>query len=59
MGGPLHPISVGGCEHMHLIAAQDSELREQIERDVMRTHPDMHFFSGDDLAACLHREVRA
>lgn len=33
-------------------------MREQIERDVMRTHPDMHFFSGDDPHAKLHRSVR-
>ena len=23
------------------------EIQEQIERDVARTHPDMHFFSAD------------
>ena len=32
-------------------------MHEQIERDVMRTHPDMHFFSGSDGAAVTHREV--
>jgi hypothetical protein len=37
---------------------QDAEMMEQIERDVMRTHPDMHFFSGDDPSATTHREVR-
>ncbi len=37
---------------------QDAEVLEQIDRDVMRTHPDMHFFSGDDPAATLHREVK-
>ncbi len=26
-------------------------------QDVMRTHPDMHFFSGDDGDAVLHRQV--
>lgn len=30
---------------------------EQIDRDVMRTHPDMHFFSGDNHEAELHRKV--
>ena len=40
-------------------AVQDAEVREQIERDVMRTHPDMHFFSGDDPPAMLHRAVSA
>ena len=36
---------------------QDAEMLEQIERDVMRTHPDMHFFSGDDPIAVRHRKV--
>lgn len=36
---------------------QDAEMMEQIDRDVMRTHPDMHFFSGSDGAAVTHREV--
>ena len=36
---------------------QDAEMHEQIERDVMRTHPDMHFFSGSDGAAVTHRKV--
>lgn len=31
---------------------------EQIDRDVMRTHPDMHFFSGDSEDAEQHRKVR-
>ena len=31
----------------------------QVERDVMRTHPDMHFFTGDSEESELHREVRA
>ena len=26
---------------------QYSEIMEQIDRDVKRTHPDMHFFCGD------------
>lgn len=30
---------------------QDTEVLEQIDRDVMRTHPDMHFFSGDSAVA--------
>jgi len=30
---------------------------EQIDRDVKRTHPDMHFFSGDDPSAVAHRQV--
>ena len=50
-------IPTGDYESRHHSAVQDTELREQIERDVMRTHPDMHFFSGDDAAARQHREV--
>lgn len=38
--------------------AQDAEMMEQIDRDVLRTHPGLHFFSGDDGAAVTHREVR-
>ncbi len=30
----------------------------QVERDVMRTHPDMAFFTGDSPEAEAHREVR-
>ena len=32
---------------------------EQIERDVVRTHPDMHFFTGETEDAEEHRRVRA
>lgn len=32
-------------------------MLEQIDRDVKRTHPDMHFFSGDDPSAVAHRQV--
>ncbi|EIE25999.1 RabGAP/TBC protein [Coccomyxa subellipsoidea C-169] len=35
---------------------KDAEMMEQIDRDVMRTHPGLHFFSGDDGAAVTHRE---
>ena len=31
------------------------EVQEQIERDVARTHPDMHFFCGAGAAAATHR----
>ena len=30
-------------------------MQEQIERDVARTHPDMHFFSGEGGAAATRR----
>lgn len=50
-----HPLSIneGSKWKEHF---QDAEIKEQIDRDVMRTHPDMHFFSGDGPAAVLHRE---
>ena len=32
-------------------------MMEQIDRDVLRTHPGLHFFSGDDGSAVTHREV--
>ncbi|GMH40284.1 hypothetical protein BSKO_08188 [Bryopsis sp. KO-2023] len=34
---------------------RDKDVKDQIERDVMRTHPDMHFFSGDGEEAATHR----
>ncbi len=40
------------------IIRQDNEIQEQIERDVLRTHPDMHFFSGETPEAEEHRTVR-
>lgn len=33
--------------NINVLFYQDSEIIEQIDRDVMRTHPDLHFFSGD------------
>lgn len=38
---------------------QDNEVLDQVDRDVKRTHPDMHFFSGDDPSAIDHRLVRS
>eukprot|EP00967_Tisochrysis_lutea_P129151 scaffold221815_cov22-Tisochrysis_lutea.AAC.1 len=35
---------------------QDNETLEQITRDVVRTHPDMQFFTGESEAAELHRQ---
>lgn len=32
-------------------------MMEQIDRDVMRTHPGLHFFSSDTGPAVTHREV--
>ncbi|GKA43123.1 importin beta-like SAD2 [Tanacetum coccineum] len=33
------------------VCAEDTKIIEQIDRDVKRTHPDMHFFSGDSASA--------
>ncbi|KAE8714544.1 Detected protein of confused Function [Hibiscus syriacus] len=41
-----HPLSLGKSSVWNQFF-QESEIVEQIDRDVMRTHPDMHFFSGD------------
>jgi len=38
----------GCCEaNLPLCILQDTEIIDQIDRDVKRTHPDMHFFCGD------------
>lgn len=52
-----HPLSQGTNSRWQEYF-KDSELLEQIDRDVMRTHPDMHFFSGSSTAAEQHRKVR-
>lgn len=41
-----HPLCLGKTSVWNQFF-QDSEIIEQIDRDVKRTHPDMHFFSGD------------
>ena len=53
---PLDPPGLPVAEG-RAAAAQDAEMMEQIDRDVLRTHPGLHFFSGDDGAAVTHREV--
>jgi hypothetical protein len=40
-----HPLSLGSSSVWHQFF-QDTELAEQINRDVKRTHPDMDFFCG-------------
>uniref|UniRef100_A0A7I4EI56 Rab-GAP TBC domain-containing protein n=1 Tax=Physcomitrium patens TaxID=3218 RepID=A0A7I4EI56_PHYPA len=42
-----HPLSLGSKSVWHQFF-QDTELAEQINRDVKRTHPDMQFFCGDN-----------
>lgn len=50
-----HPLSTAGTSRWHTYFA-DSEIREQIARDVDRTHPDLNFFSGSSIQAEGHRE---
>ncbi|KOM31519.1 hypothetical protein LR48_Vigan01g107400 [Vigna angularis] len=38
-------------------ALQDTEIINQIDRDVKRTHPDMHFFCGDSQFAKSNQEA--
>ncbi|PWA88592.1 ypt/Rab-GAP domain of gyp1p superfamily protein [Artemisia annua] len=45
-----HPLSLGKTSVWNQFF-QDSEIIEQIDRDVKRTHPDMQFFSGDSAYA--------
>lgn len=46
------PLPMCRCYSAPACFPQDVEVQEQIERDVARTHPDMHFFSGGPPAAC-------
>jgi hypothetical protein len=52
-----HPLSLDAGSRWRTFF-QDNEILEQITRDVMRTHPDMHFFTGDTEEAELHRQAR-
>ncbi|KAG0593489.1 hypothetical protein KC19_1G334100 [Ceratodon purpureus] len=51
-----HPLSLGSKSVWHQFF-QDTELAEQINRDVKRTHPDMQFFCGDNDFACENQEA--
>ncbi|KAG7026097.1 TBC1 domain family member 13, partial [Cucurbita argyrosperma subsp. argyrosperma] len=51
-----HPLSLGKTSIWNQYF-QDSEIIEQIDRDVKRTHPDMHFFSGDSSLAKSNQEA--
>ncbi|KDO47847.1 hypothetical protein CISIN_1g021425mg [Citrus sinensis] len=51
-----HPLSLGKSSIWNQFF-QDSEIMEQIDRDVKRTHPDMHFFSGDSSFATSNQEA--
>ncbi|XP_010527478.1 PREDICTED: TBC domain-containing protein C1952.17c-like [Tarenaya hassleriana] len=51
-----HPLSLGTTSTWNNFF-KDSEVMEQIDRDVMRTHPDLHFFSGDSVAARSNQDA--
>ncbi|CAJ1848868.1 unnamed protein product [Sphenostylis stenocarpa] len=51
-----HPLSLGKTSIWNQFF-QDTELIEQIDRDVKRTHPDIHFFSGDSQLAKSNQDA--
>ncbi|KAF5183146.1 Tbc1 domain family member [Thalictrum thalictroides] len=51
-----HPLSVGNTSIWHLYF-KDAEIAEQIDRDLLRTHPEMKFFSGDSSISCRTRQA--
>ncbi|KAL8473535.1 hypothetical protein ACS0TY_030387 [Phlomoides rotata] len=51
-----HPLSLGKSSIWNQFF-KESEIVEQIDRDVMRTHPDIHFFSGDSSSAKSNQEA--
>ncbi|PIN19076.1 GTPase-activating protein [Handroanthus impetiginosus] len=51
-----HPLSLGKSSIWNQFF-QGTEIMEQIDRDVMRTHPDIHFFSGDSSFAKSNQEA--
>ncbi|KAK6122806.1 hypothetical protein DH2020_043449 [Rehmannia glutinosa] len=51
-----HPLSLGKSSIWNQFF-QDAEIIEQIDRDVKRTHPDIHFFSGDSTFAKSNQEA--
>ncbi|XP_043705003.1 TBC1 domain family member 13-like [Telopea speciosissima] len=51
-----HPLSLGTTSIWNQFF-QDTEIIEQIDRDVKRTHPDMHFFSGDSSIARSNQDA--
>ncbi|KAL8026571.1 hypothetical protein ABFS82_14G036300 [Erythranthe guttata] len=50
-----HPLSLGKSSIWNQFF-QESGIMEQIDRDVKRTHPDIHFFSGDSAFAKSNQE---
>ncbi|XP_021830969.1 TBC1 domain family member 13 [Prunus avium] len=51
-----HPLSLGQSSVWNQFF-QDTEIIEQIDRDVKRTHPDLHFFSGDSSDAKSNQDA--
>ncbi|XP_024985859.1 TBC1 domain family member 13 isoform X1 [Cynara cardunculus var. scolymus] len=51
-----HPLSLGKTSVWNRFF-QDTEIIEQIDRDVKRTHPDVHFFSGDSASAKANQDA--
>ncbi|XP_057783657.1 uncharacterized protein LOC131001313 [Salvia miltiorrhiza] len=51
-----HPLSLGQSSIWNQFF-QDAEILEQIDRDVKRTHPGIHFFSGDSAFAKSNQEA--
>lgn len=54
LGHEDHPLSTSEGSMWKAYFA-DAEMQQQIERDVQRTHPDMHFFGGGSHEAAAHR----
>ncbi|KAI3523622.1 hypothetical protein L1887_01883 [Cichorium endivia] len=51
-----HPLSLGKTSVWNQFF-QDTEIIDQIDRDVKRTHPDMHFFCGDSAASKANQDA--
>ncbi|KAL3585500.1 hypothetical protein D5086_012367 [Populus alba] len=51
-----HPLSVGMASAWHHFF-KHTEIAEQIDRDLQRTHPDMKFFSGESSFSKKNREA--
>ncbi|XP_002524501.3 TBC1 domain family member 13 [Ricinus communis] len=51
-----HPLSVGKASAWHQYF-QHTEIADQIDRDLQRTHPNMKFFSGDSSFSKKNRDA--
>ncbi|XP_021276107.1 TBC domain-containing protein C1952.17c-like isoform X2 [Herrania umbratica] len=51
-----HPLSLGKASVWHQYF-EHTEIAEQIDRDLQRTHPEMKFFSGESSFSRKHREA--